>query len=140
MMRCGSTYTLHELGDGPKFDRSYFATARAKCLYQVYLRCPTLPLALESSWEGHKWAFAKRCSEYWKKNTGARFLQKVNLLIATLGVHYEEHADVKAKLPPQVLKWLKANQNKFDDPRAFEDFVVDLQVWLPTSMMNLPTG
>ena len=88
----------------------------------------------------HKQAFAKRRSQLWKVNTGTRFLQKVNLLIATLGVHYEGHADVKAKLTPQVKQWLKQNVKKTDDPRDFEDFVVGLKVWMPTSMMNLPTG
>ena len=140
MMKCGSTYTLHELGDGPKFAKSYFATARAKCLDQVFLRCPKLPLALESSWLSHKWAFAKRCPDYWGVNTGTRFLQKVNLLIATLGVHYHGHADVKAKLTPQCVTWLKQHQKQFNDPRAFEDFALGLEAWLPVSMMNLPTG
>jgi hypothetical protein len=140
MMRCGSTYTLHELGDGPKFEKPYFATARAKCLDQVFLRCPKLPMGLDNCWTSHKWAFCKLCSEWWGVNTGTKFLQKVNLLIATLGVHYHGHADVKAKLTPQSVKWLKENQKQINDPRAFEDFARGLETWLPKSMMNLPTG
>ena len=111
-MRCGSTYTLHELGDGDQFDQSRFATARAKCLHQVWLRCPTLPLPLENNWEVHKLAFAKRCCLWWNENTGDRFLQKINLLIATLGVHYHGHADVKAKLTPACVAWLKKESKK----------------------------
>ena len=67
MMRCGSTYTPDQLGNGDKFDAPKFVTARAKCLHQVWLRCPTLPLALETNWEVHKLAFAKRCCVFWKK-------------------------------------------------------------------------
>ena len=139
-MRCGSTYTLQELGEGTKYEKSYFATTRAKCLYQVYLRSPPLPLAVENVWESHKWAFAKRCCFDWKVSTGSKFLNKVNLLIAQLGVHYDGHEAVKAKLRPQDKTWLKQNQKKTDQKRAFEDFVVGLKVWLPHSMMNLPTG
>ena len=139
-MRCGSTYTLQELGEGKKYEKSYFATTRAKCLYQVYLRCPKLPLLVENVWESHRWAFAKRCQERWKFNTGTRFLQKINLLIATLGVHYHGHAEVKAKETLAVKAWLKEHCKKTDDPRAFEDFVHGLGAWLPKSLINLPTG
>ena len=139
-MKCGSTYTLHELGNGPKYAQSHFAAARAKCLYQVYLRCPKLPLLVENVWESHRWAFAKRCQESWKHLTGTRFLQKINLLIATLGVHYHGHEDVKAKQTPSVKAWLKEHCKKTDGPRAFEDFVHGLGAWLPKSLMNLPTG
>ena len=73
-------------------------------------------------------------------STGTRFLQKVNMLIANLGVHYHGHADVKAKQTPVVSAWLKEDCKKIDDPRAFEDFVYGLRTWLPKSTMNLPTG
>jgi hypothetical protein len=62
------------------------------------------------------------------------------LLIAELGAHYEGHDAVKAKLRPQDQEFLTQHQKKFDDKRAFEDFVLGLKVWLPQSMMNLPTG
>ena len=68
------------------------------------------------------------------------FFKKVNMLIATLGVHYHGHADVKAKQTPVVKAWLKEHCKKTDDPRAFEDFVHGLAAWLPKSLMNLPTG
>ena len=99
-----------------------------------------MPLAVENVWESHKWAFAKRCSAGWKVSTGTKFQKQVNLLIAELGVHYEGHAAVKEKLRPQDKAWLEEHVKKTDQQRAFEDFVVGLKVWLPHSMMNLPTG
>ena len=140
MMKCGSTYTLQELGEGPKYAQSHYATARAKCLHQVWLRAPKLPLPVENLWISHKYGFAKACSEVWKVQTGTKFMQKVNLLIATLGIHYHGHEDVKAKLTPQSKAWLAANCKKTDDPRAFEDFAIGLACWLPKSMLNCPTG
>ena len=139
-MKCGSTYTLHQLGNGPKFSQAQSQTARRKCLRQVYLRCPTLPVLAESVWEANRQAFAKLCQNDWKQLTGQRFLNKINLLIATLGVHYHGHEDEKAKLTPSVKAWLKEQCKKTDDPRAFEDFVHGLGAWLPKSLMNLPTG
>ena len=135
--RCGSTYTPHDLGDGPKCAKYHFAINRAKLLYQVHLRSPKLPLPVESVWGKHGWAFAKNCPERWKFNTGARFLQEINLLIATLGVHYHGHAEVKAKQSLAVKAWLKEHCKKTDDPRAFEDFVHGLGAWVPKSSWEL---
>ena len=140
MMKCGSTYTLHELGNGPKYKQAKFARARLKCLQQVHLRSPNLPVLAESVWEAHTQAFARLCQNDWKQLTGQRFLNKINLLIATLGVHYHGHEDVKAKQTPSVKAWLKEHCKKTDGPRAFEDFVHGLGAWLPKSLMNLPTG
>ena len=140
MMRCGSTYTLQELGEGPKNDKSYYATARAKCLQQVWLRAPKLPLPVENNWLAYKFAFAKECNRFWGVSTGTKFLQKVNLLIASLGIHYHGHEEVKAKLTPQAKAWLAIHCKSTDNPRAFEDFVVGLGVWMPKSMLNCPTG
>jgi hypothetical protein len=140
MMKCGSTFTLQELGEGKSFAQPQHATARAKCLQQVYLRAPELPLPLENNWLAFKYAFAKECQRNWRVNTGTRFLQKVNLLIASLGVHYHGHADVKAKLTPQVKAWLKVNCKKTDNIRAFEDFVIGLEAYMPKSLVSCPTG
>ena len=106
MMKCGSSYTLQELGEGPKYAQSHYATARAKCLHQVWLRAPKLPLPVENNWIAHKHAFAKECQRDWKVSTGTKFMQKVNLLIASLGIHYHGHEDVKAKLTPQASAWV----------------------------------
>ena len=140
MMKCGSTFTLHELGNGPNYNQAKFERARLKCLEQVYLRAPKLPVLAQSVYVAHTQAFALLCKRDWKQLTGQRFLQKINLLIATLGVHYHGHAEVKAKQTLAVKAWLKEHCKKTDDPRAFEDFVHGLGAWLPKSLMNLPTG
>ena len=77
----------------------------------------------------HKYAFAKECSRDWKVSTGTKFLQKVNLLIASLGIHYHGHEDVKAKLTPQASAWLAEHCKSIDNPRAFEDFAIGLQAY-----------
>jgi hypothetical protein len=135
--RCGRIHTPHDLGDGPKYAKYHFAINRAKLLNLVHLRSPKLPLPLESVWGKHGWAFAKNCPELWKFTTGTRFLQEINLLIATLGVHYHGHAEVKAKQSLAVKAWLKEHCKKTDDPRAFEDFVHGLEAWLPKSSWEL---
>jgi len=43
-------------------------------------------------------------------------------------------------LTPQAKAWLAIHCKSTDDPRAFEDFAVGLQVWMPKSMLNCPTG
>ena len=139
-MKCGNSYTPQELGDGPTYAQSHYATARAKRLHQVWLRAPKLPLPVENNWIAHKHAFAKECQRDWKVSTGTKFMQKVNLLIASLGIHYHGHEEVKAKLTPQTKAWLAKHCKSTDNPRAFEDFAVGLQVWMPKSMLNLPTG
>ena len=67
-------------------------------------------------------------------------MQTVNLLIAPLGIHYHGHEDVKAKLTPQASAWLAEHCQSTDNPRAFEDFAVGLQVWMPKPMLICPTG
>ena len=95
---------------------------------------------MENNWEAYKFAFAKECNRVWGGSTGTKFLQKVNLLIASLGIHYHGHEEVKAKLTPQAKAWLAIHCKSTDNPRAFEDFAVGLQVWMPKSMLNCPTG
>ena len=57
-----------------------------------------------------------------------------------LSKRYHGHEEVKAKLTPQVKAWLAIHCKSTDNPRAFEDFAVGLQVWMPKSMLNCPTG
>ena len=104
------------------------------------MRAPKLPLPVENNWLAYKFAFAKECNRVWGVSTGTKFLQKINLLIASLGIHYHGHEDVKAKLAPQAKAWLAEHCKGTDQPRAFEDFVVGLQVWMPKSLQNCPTG
>jgi hypothetical protein len=129
--KCRGIYTPQELGQGPQYRKKHYADARAKCLQQVYYRAPRLPLRVEIKWLAHKYAFARECQSRWKASTGYMFSQRVNLLIASLGVHYHGHEDVKAKLTPQAKAWLAKNCTSTDNPRAFEEFVVGLHVYLP---------
>ena len=140
MMKCRGIYTPQELGQGPQYRKKHYADARAKCLQQVYLRAPRLTLPLENNWVAHKCAFAKECNRAWGVSTGTKFMQKVNLLIASLGIHYHGHEEVKAKLTPETKAWLVKHCKSTDNPRAFEDFAVGLKVWMPKSMLNCPTG
>ena len=139
-MKCGSTYTLQQLGDGPKHNTPCYAAERAKCLHQVWLRAPKLPLPVENNWLAYKFAFAKECNRVWGGSTGTKFLQTINFLIASLGIHYHGHEEVKAKLAPQAKAWLAIHPKSTDNPRAFEDSAVGLQVWMPKSMLNCATG
>ena len=42
--KCRGIYTPQELGQGPQYRKKHYADARAKCLQQVLLRAPRLPL------------------------------------------------------------------------------------------------
>ena len=75
-MKCGSTYTLQELGNGPKYALPKYAATRAKCLHQVYLRAPKLPCPVENVWIAHKLAFAKECSNVWRNSSGTKVYGK----------------------------------------------------------------
>ena len=90
---------------------------------------PELPLVLESGWDRYSKAYAQECSRTYKHSTGTKFLKKIQMVIAELGVHYTNHNEVKEKLTPQTAAYVKEQQNKFDDKHAFRDFVFGLQVW-----------
>ena len=80
---------LLKFGDGLEYMARGFVAERIKCLDQVHLRSPPLPLAVEAHWEQRKLAFANNCCFWYKDATGTTFLNLINLLIAELGVHYE---------------------------------------------------
>ena len=84
-------------------------------------------------------AYCKRCPETYKLTAGSQFLSKINLVVAELGVHYQEQVRVQAKLSPYDKLQIKNNQKKVDYKRAFEDFVIGLECWVPKSMQNCPT-
>ena len=142
LLKCGSTYGVKELGEGPKYKNKNtgFVTKRLRCLEQVRLRSPPLPLTVEAHWQRRKECFARECCFWYKETTGSQFLKKINLVIVELGVHYDGHLAVKEQLSPQDKQFLKEHQTKWDNKRAFEDFVIGLQVWVPKSMMSCPTG
>ena len=142
LLKCGSTYTIKELGEGPKYRnrKNGFVTKRIKCIDQVRLKSPPLPLSVEAHWERRKLAYARECCFTYRETTGSQFLKRINLLIAELGVHYDGCLAVKEQISPQDKKYLKEHQKKFDNKRAFEDFAIGLQAWVPKSMTCLPTG
>ena len=140
LLRCGGDFGLKELGEGPRPHRPTFIKARLKCLEQIRMASPVLPVSVEATWERVSKAYAQECSNTYKFSTGTKFFQKVQMVIAELGVHYLNHKEVKEKLTPQTVAYLKANQKKFDDKLAFRDFVIGLKVWVPKSMMNVTTG
>ena len=121
---------LLKFGDGLKYWARGFVRERIKCLDQVHLRAPRLPLSVEAHWERRKRAFANNCCFWYKDATGTKFLNLINLLIAELGVHYEGHQVVKAKLCPEDEKYLKEHQKTFNNEDSFEDFVKALELWV----------
>ena len=130
---------IKELGEGKHPNKPGFIKTRIKCLEQVRTGSPNLPLALESEWSRYSKAYAQECSRVYKDSTGTMFLNKINLVVAELGVHYQEQVRVQATLSHCVQQQLKIHQKKWDYKRAFEDFVIGLQCWVPKSMMNCPT-
>ena len=128
-----------ELGEGPKYMRKSSYKKRVECLERISMQCPKLPYALQVHLERRKLAYCKMCPEAYKRTTGSQFLSKINLVVAELGVHYQEQVRVQAKLSHYDKQQLKIHQKKWDYKRAFEDFVIGLEAWVPKSMMNLPT-
>ena len=112
---------------------------RVECLERISMQCPKLPYALQVHWERRKLAYCKLCPETYKVTTGSKFLAKINLVVAELGVHYKEQVRVQAKLGHYDKQQLKIHQKKWDYKKAFEDFVIGLECWVPKSMMNCPT-
>ena len=121
---------LLKFGDGLKYRSRSFVRERIKCLDQVHLRVPRLPLSVEAHWEQRKLAFANNCCFWYKGATGTKFLNLINLLIAELGVHYEGRLAVKEKLCPEDEKYMKEHQNRFNNKHSFEDFAIALKVWV----------
>ena len=140
LLRCGSTFGIKELGDGTAPNKPGFIKTRIKCLEQVRVASPELPLVLGNAWDQYSEAYAHECSKTYKHSTGTKFFKKSKMVIAELGVQYHNHKEVKEKLTPQIAAYLKEHQKRFDDKHAFRDFVFGLQVWVPKSMMSLSTG
>ena len=70
-----------------------------------------------------KLAYCKRCPYTYKETTGLQFLNKVNLLVSTLGKHYGGH--LRIKRTNREKNELKKYQKEWDDPLVFEEFVKD---------------
>ena len=114
-------------------------TKRLECLERIRLQSPPLPLALEVHWERRKLAYCKRLPEYHKEATGHVFINRVNLVVATLGKHYGGHLRVEKARSEYDKKQLELYQKKYNDIKAFEEFVIALEGWVPRSMINCTT-
>ena len=109
---------------------------RLECLERIRLQSPRLPLALQLTWERRELAYCKRCPEYYTDTTGSQFINKGNLLVATLGNRYGGYLRVEEQQSENEKNELKKYQKKTNDPRAFEDFVIGLAAWVPKSMIR----
>ena len=98
----GACFTPDELGDCPQITKHYLSPrcfkARMDCLQRVRLMSPDLPAA----YQGHNWtrramAFCKRCPAKWGHAIGSTFKDEINLVVATLGIHYGGHERVTAE-------------------------------------------
>jgi len=144
LLKEGACFTPDELGDCPVKSKHHWSPksykARMDCLERVRLMSPDLPLV----YQGHNWtrramAFCKRCPGYWGHATGSRFKDELNLVVATLGIHYAGHERVKAERTHQDKEKLKIYQKKFDYRDAFTDYVQQMMHWVPKSVTNCPT-
>ena len=84
-------------------------------------------------------AFCRRCPQYLGHNTGSRFKDEINLVVATLGIHYAGHERVKAERTHQDKEKLKIYQKKFNYKDAFTDYVQQMMHWIPKSVTHCPT-
>ena len=140
VLKCGGSFDLKDLGEGEKTNKPQFIKARMKCLEQLKAASPPLSISLLASWNRVSKAYAQECSRTYLKSTGTKFFQKVQMVIAELGVHDANHEQVKQNLTPQTATYLKTYQKKFDDKNAFRDFVAGLNKWVPRSQLRVPTS
>ena len=87
----GHEFSARECGEGPRPRSLPCLKKRLECLERIRLQSPPLPYALEVAWERRKLAYCKRCPYKYGETTGSQFINKVNLVIATLGKHYAGH-------------------------------------------------
>jgi hypothetical protein len=110
------------------------------CLERVRLMSPELPAA----YKGHNWnrramAFCKSCPAEWGRATGSTFMDEINVVVATLGVHYGGHERVTAERTQQDKDKLLIYQKKHDYISAFTDYVQQMRKWIPQSVTHYPT-
>ena len=84
-------------------------------------------------------AFCKRCPGEWGHATGSRFKDEINLVVATLGIHYAGHERAKAERTRQDKEKLKINQKKYDVKDAFTNYVQQMMHWVPKSVTHCAT-
>ena len=97
------------------------------------MQSPELPLALEVHWPRRKEAYAKRLPVREKERIGVTFINTVNVVVASLGIHYGGHVRVERKRSKTEKEYLAKFQKTHNDKTAFETFVKELEEWAPTS-------
>ena len=84
-------------------------------------------------------AFCKTCPSRWGRATGSTFKDEINLVVATLGVHYGGHARATAERTQQDKEKLLIHQKKHNYCDAFTDYVQQMMKWIPKSVTHCPT-
>jgi hypothetical protein len=117
-------YSAKECGEGGK----HGLKARINCLERLRLRAPPLPFATEMLWANRRNAYAKRIQEIHGKHAGATFLNRVNLCLKELGIHYRGETEF----------------NKIDkvagDEKAFEKYVKEMLKSLLKPCVSITMG
>ena len=140
----GTCFTTAELGNCPPGSKHHLSpksyNARMECLERVRLMSPELPAV----YQGHNWyrramAYCKRCCSSWGHSTGGKFKDEINLVVATLGIHYGGRLRVTAERSKQDTDFLQLYQLKHDHRDAFLEFVQDMRKWIPKSVTHCPT-
>ena len=110
------------------------------CLERVRLMSPALPAAyLGHNWTRRAMAFCKTCCSEWGRATGSTFKDEINLVVATLGVHYGGHERATAERTQQDKDKLLPHQKKHNHRDAFLDYVQAMRKWIPKSVTHCPT-
>ena len=84
-------------------------------------------------------AYCRRCAFSWGTSTGGKFKDEINLVVASLGVHYGGYERVEADRTPRDKDFLKLYLIKKDNPDAFLEFVQQMRKWIPKSRTHCAT-
>ena len=66
-------------------------------------------------------------------------MDEINLVVATLGVHYGGHERVTVERTHQDKQKLLIYQKKHNYCDAFTDYVQQMRKWIPKSVTHCPT-
>ena len=144
IMKGGPRFTTDELGNCPVGQKKHLSyktyNARMECLERVRCMAPELP----SMFQGHNWtrramAYCGRCAFSWGHATGHKFKDELNLVVASLGVHYGGYDRVEAERTLQDKDFLKKYLIKKDYSDAFLEFVQQMRKWIPQSRTHCAT-
>jgi hypothetical protein len=115
------SFSAKDCGEGGK----HGLKARINCLERLRLRAPPLPFAVEVLWTNRRNAYAKRIQDIHKKHVGVVFLDRVNLCLQQLGIHYQG-----------VTQYNKLDKVTGDE-KAFEVFVREMLKSLPKPCVSV---